>query len=180
MLLKTNRLLLRPIQPSDLPSLIKLWSNPDVTRFMGGPRQKDELQKGFTEDIKNPTQGDYDLWPVLEKASGQLVGHCGLLDKEVDRVIEIELVYVFDHHAWGKGFASEIASALKNYAFQKLRLNRLIALIEPENAASERVAIKVGMTLENETLRPGGRLMRVYSVINPSIKPARPQSAYPV
>ncbi len=179
MLLETRRLLLRSIQPSDLPFLVKLWSDPDVTRFMGGPRHTDELEKGFAEDLQNPTPGNYDLWPVLEKATGQPIGHCGLLDKEVDGVIEIELVYVIDRQAWGKGFASEIATALKNYAFENLKLSRLIALIEPDNGASERVAIKVGMTLEKETIRPGGRLMRIYSLINPSAKPAQPQSAYP-
>ncbi|MEJ2552051.1 MAG: GNAT family N-acetyltransferase, partial [Anaerolineales bacterium] len=96
--------------------------------------------------------------------SGQLVGNCGLLEKEVGGEAEIELVYVFAASAWGKGYATEIGMALIRHAFETLGLERLIALIEPENAASERVAQKVGMRFDREVRRPGGAIRKVYVI----------------
>ncbi|MDY0018824.1 MAG: GNAT family N-acetyltransferase [Anaerolineae bacterium] len=161
--IETERLLLRSMQPSDVPVLVQLWTDPDVTRHMGGPRDPDSLQKSIAKDLQNPDPGPFDLWPVVEKASGQVIGHCGLLDKEVDGATEVELVYVFSKEAWGKGYATEIALALKEYAQTSLNLSRLIALIDLENTASEHVAIKAGLHFEKETLRPSGIHMRVYA-----------------
>jgi len=93
-----------------------------------------------------------------------VVGDCGLLDKKVDGRAEIELVYVFSRSVWGKGYATEMVGALKEYAFQKMGLRRPIALIELENEGSERVAFKVGMHLEKEVIRPSGEVRRVYAI----------------
>jgi len=123
---------------------------------MGGPRERSKLEAIFEEEIKDPFADEYNLWTVEEKPSGKVVGECGLLDKEVDGRAGVELVYVFARSAWGKGYATEMAAALKKYAFQKMGLRRLIALIEPENEGSERVAVKVGMHLEKEVIRPSG------------------------
>ena len=120
------------------------------------------LRQTFEEDARAAIPAQFDLWPVIEKATGKVVGHCGLLDKEVEGRAEVELVYVFDPPAWGKGYATEVAAALRDYARSVLHLQRIISLIEPENEASERVARKIGMQLEKDTLRPGGRVMRLY------------------
>lgn len=114
--------------------------------------------------MNNPTPDTYDLWPVIEKASSQLVGHCGLLDKEIDGKSEIELVYVIAKSAWGKGYATEMALALKQYAQEQMGLDRIVALIEPDNSASEGVALKVGLRFEREVVRPGGKVMKLYAV----------------
>jgi RimJ/RimL family protein N-acetyltransferase len=99
-----------------------------------------------------------------KQETGRLVGHCGLLDKEVDGKTEIELNYILTPSAWGKGYATEIGHALKRLAFEKMGVERLIALIEPENEASERVAVRLGMRLEKEIVRPGGASRKVYVI----------------
>ena len=116
------------------------------------------------EELKDPFADEYNTWPVEEKQTGRVVGDCGLLDKEVDGKSEIELVYVFARSTWGQGYATEMASALKEHAFQNMGLRRLIALIEPENEGSEKVALKVGMHLEKEVIRPSGEVRRVYAI----------------
>lgn len=163
-ILETARLILRHQQRPDVQALVDLWADPDVTRYMGGPRDRDSLESMFEETAEEPFAERYDLWPVVERATGQVVGHCGLLDKEVEGTLEIELTYVFVRSAWGQGYATEMARALRDYAFEELGLERLIALIEPENAASERVARKVGMCFDREVVRPGGALRKVYVV----------------
>ncbi len=161
-ILETERLLLRRLQSSDIEFLTDLWTDPQVTRYLGGPRDRDWLQSVFEETAQNPYAEQYDLWPVVEKATTHVVGHCGLLDKEVEGNIEIELTYILTPSAWGKGYATEISQAIKQFAFEKMGVERLIALIEPENEPSEQVALRLGMRLEKEIVRPGGALRKVY------------------
>ncbi len=161
--LTTPRLHLRLMRPEDLPALEALWTDPEVTRFLGGPREPATLRAGLAEDLL-PGAPTFNLWPVVERAGGTVVGHCGILDKEVDGQTEYELIYVFAQASWGKDYATEIGLALREHAFSVLGLTRLISLIEPENAASRRVAEKVGMRHQGDTVRPGGRTMCVYAV----------------
>ena len=162
LLLETPRLRLRPQKPADLSFLVGLWSDPEVTRFMGGPRDPEELARSFQQVALDPGADKFDLWPVEERQSGRLVGHCGLLEKQVEGRGEIELVYLIAVPDWGRGLATEIAAALRDRAFGPLGLDRLIALIHPENLASERVALRVGMRLEREIIRPGGNRRKLY------------------
>jgi [ribosomal protein S5]-alanine N-acetyltransferase len=163
-ILETDRLLVRRQQTGDIPFLADLWSDPEATRYLGGPRDRDWLQTVFEETAADPFAEQYDLWPVVEVETGQVVGHCGLLDKEVEGKTEIELTYVLSPAVWGKGYATEIGQAIKQYAFEKMRLERLIALIEPDNQQSEKVAVKLGMSFEKEVIRPGGAIRKVYVV----------------
>ncbi len=163
-ILETERLLLRRQRASDIAFLTDLWADPQVTRYLGGPRDRDWLRSAFEETAQNPDAERYDLWPVVEKATGQVVGHCGLLDKEVDGRTEIELTYVLSPSVWGKGYATEIGQAIKQLAFEKMGVQRLIALIEPENGPSEQVAIRLGMRLEKEIVRPGRALRKIYAI----------------
>ena len=163
-ILQTKRLCLRRLQNSDVKALIELWSDPEVTKHLGGPRDRGKLEKIFEEEVKNPFAEQYDLWPVEEKQSKEVVGDCGLLAKEVDGKEEIELIYIFKASAWGKGYATEIGRAIVKYAFEELKLGRVIALIEPENKASERVALKVGMKFEKEVIRPENAIRKVYGI----------------
>ena len=163
-ILETERLCLRRVQTSDVSALVDLWCDPDVTKYLGGPRDRAKFRIFFEEDAKNPFAEQYDLWPVEEKQSNEVVGYCGLLDKEVEEKDEIEIIYIFKPSAWGKGYATEIGQAISRYAFEEMKLERLIALIEPENEGSERVALKIGMKFEKEVIRPGGAKRKVYVI----------------
>jgi ribosomal-protein-alanine N-acetyltransferase len=163
MQLETQRLRLKSLQTADAESLARLWTDPEVTKFMGGPRNFEVVRQTLVEDAQVDPPPEFDLWPVIEKATGRIIGHCGLLDKEVEGVTEIELVYVFAKSAWGQGYATEMAAAVKDYALGQLGLERIISLIDPENAASERVAEKVGLRYEQDIVRPGGETMRIYA-----------------
>jgi ribosomal-protein-alanine N-acetyltransferase len=163
-ILQTERLILTKLRPAHVPALVDLWTDPEVTRCIGGPRERIPLWADLEKDAQHPPPGPFDLWVLVEKATGNVVGHCGLIDKDVDGTLEIELVYVLAASVWGKGYATEIAAGLKHYAFTNLGLKRLISLIEPSNSASERVAIKTGLHLEREIVRPGGAIRRLYVI----------------
>jgi ribosomal-protein-alanine N-acetyltransferase len=162
--LETERLYLRSIRVEDVSTLANLWTNPDVTRFMGGPRNYEEVYTELTKDAHLVPPPKFDLWVVIEKATGEIVGHCGIIDKDVDSTNEFELVYVIDKSSWGKGYATEIASAIKHFAFHELGLKRIISIIDPMNPASARVAAKVGLKYEKDVVRPGDKIMHLFSL----------------
>lgn len=161
-IVETDRLIVRTLRHEDVEPLAALWCDPAATAYMGGPRTFDAVCGSLQEDLALPEQPTFDLWPTIEKASGRLVGHCGLLDKEVKGRREIELAYVIAPAAWGRGLATEAGRAIRDHAVAALGCKRLIALIHPENGASERVAVKLGFQCEGEVERPHGTL-RLYA-----------------
>lgn len=174
-ILETSRLRLRRTRDTDIPALVALWTDPEVTRYMGGPRQVGVLEEALRESFEKAPVQVYDLWPVEEKSTGEVIGDCGLLPKEIEGVEEIELVYVISHSRWGRGYATEAARGLKRYAFETLDLRRIVSLIDPENIASQRVAEKLGLELEREVARPGENLRRVFAIDRPSRWTKRPE-----
>ena len=162
--IETDRLIIRSAQKVDFESLAALWADPEVTYYMGGPRDYEEILNILREDAQVNPQPVFDLWPVIEKETGQVVGDCGILEKNIDGRNQYEIVYVLAKSAWGKGFATEVASALKDYAFNELDLKRVTALIDPGNLKSEKVATKIGLRYEKDTVRPNGKTMRLFAL----------------
>jgi ribosomal-protein-alanine N-acetyltransferase len=100
------------------------------------------------------------------RGTGEMIGLCGLLRRELDGVFEIELMYVLSPRFWGQRLASEAARGVRDYAGQSLDLTRLISRIAPENVASKRVAMAVGMRF----LRPShfdGQPVEIYLLEGP-------------
>lgn len=165
--LQTERLLLRPLQRGDVEPIVALWADPEVTRFLGGPRDPDTVRAVLEEEADEPPIGRLGQWPLVERSSGEVVGDCGLIEKEVDGVPCVDLVYVLARPAWGRGYATEIAAALVGYAFEEVGLARLVAIIHPDNEGSKRVAAKLGMSLESRPLRPDGVVRELWSLTAP-------------
>ena len=156
MLLETDRLLLRSLQPEDVEAELCLWVDPDAMRFMGGPRDVKRVRRILEEELVEPPSGPLGQWPVVERISATFVGDCGLISKQIADRAEVELVYVLASSAWGKGYATEIGAALLGYAADELGLARVVSLIDTDNVASKRVAAKLGMRLESMVARPDG------------------------
>jgi len=84
------------------------------------------------------------------------MGYCGLFYfPDVGGQPETEIGYRLARAYWGRGYATEAARAVRDYAFDTLRLQRLIAMIDPQNGASIRVAEKLGMVYEKEVMFAG-------------------------
>jgi RimJ/RimL family protein N-acetyltransferase len=98
---------------------------------------------------------------VVRKEDGAFMGRCGLLVwdsstwtittlPEAEGPIEIEVGYLLGRDYWGRGYATEAATAVRDWAFANLDLERLIALILPGNERSAAVARKLGMKPEDK------------------------------
>ncbi|MBI3550868.1 MAG: GNAT family N-acetyltransferase [Elusimicrobia bacterium] len=168
--IQTSRLLLRDVEARDADGIAAMWAKPENTKYVGGPRDHESVRASVIRDAA-ANDDKLRLWPVLARDSGRLVGTCGFVEKNVDGTPEVELVYFLDYTFWGLGYATEIGLALLKEAGAARGLRRVIALIDPENLASERVAEKLGMNFERETVRPNGKRMRLFAVRIPAVPP---------
>lgn len=150
--LETKRLLFRHQVLADWDDLWALYCDPEITKYIpDAPRTRDEARKELEWHMhghpKNPQLG---LWATIHKESGKFIGRCGLLPWEIDGQQEVEVAYTIARDYWGRGLGTEAAQAILNYGFEKLHLDRLICLIDPENIGSQKVAEKIGMNFEKE------------------------------
>ncbi|MCP4553047.1 MAG: GNAT family N-acetyltransferase, partial [Bacteroidetes bacterium] len=82
---------------------------------------------------------------LIDKQTNKFIGQCGLLTQEIDDKIETEIGYHIIPEHWGKGYATEAAKKIRDYAFDKDLCNSLISIIDIRNIASQKVAEKNGM-----------------------------------
>lgn len=151
-ILKTDRLLLRHLVMDDLDKLFKLYSDPEIRKYFPEgvltlEETREELEWFLNGHPEHPELG---LWATIHKETGKFIGRCGLLPWEIDGKLEIEVAYLLDKNFWHQGLATEAATGILAYAFDNLNLSRIICLMHPDNLASQKVAKRIGMSLERK------------------------------
>lgn len=140
--IETSRLQLRHFTLEDFDDLFRLYSDPEVMRYLS-PRTKEQTQTSLYKHIEHWQAHNFGMWAVIHKESGKLIGRCGL--SWLANTPEIELGYLFDKSYWRQGLATEAAIATLKYGFGEINLQRIVAIARPQNTASMRVIEKVGM-----------------------------------
>jgi len=174
-ILETNRLLFRHQILDDLDALWALYCDPEITKYIpDAPRSREEAKEELEWHMHgHPRFPELGLWATIHKETGRFIGRCGLLPWTIDGQQEVEVAYTIAQEYWGQGLGTEAAHAILNYGFEKLNLSRLICLIELENAASQKVAEKIGMSFERESRDDKGPFL-IYSItrtINQAFEP---------
>jgi hypothetical protein len=135
----------------------RVFGDPEVMKHSSGMQSPDWVRKwlrGCLEDYHQ--KWGFGLWAVVEKGAREVIGYCGLSHfDDVGGRPETEIGYRLARAHWGHGFATEAARAVRDYSFQTLCLPRLIAIIDPRNVASVRVAEKIGMRYEKDVVFQG-------------------------
>ena len=150
--IKTSRLILRPMLQTDFDSLYLIFTDPKVMAAFNHPLfTHEQMQRWLQRNLDHQNQYGYGLFSVILKETNELIGDCGL--EQMEDMNAAELGYDFRGEFWNRGYASEAAIAVRDYAFGVLKLPRLISLIRVGNVPSKRVAEKVGMTLLEEFTR---------------------------
>lgn len=147
--IETPRLQLRMLAMDDLDDLARIFSQPEVMKFLGTrgePLSRAETGTALASIIEHWRRNKFGRWAVVHKEHGKLIGYGGL--RSFDNIAE--LVYLLDRPYWGQGLATEIARASLRYGFVKRRFDPIIALAKPLNLASRRVMEKAGMKFEKE------------------------------
>jgi len=148
--------MLRHFTPLDSGAMINVFGDPEVMRFGDGIHSIDWIQAWLESCLEQYRTWGFGPYAVVRRQQEEVLGYCGLfLFPEIDGRSEIEIGYRLARSAWGSGYATEAVRAVRDYAFGTLGLKRLIALIDPANVPSLRVAEKIGMHYEKEVMLEG-------------------------
>jgi ribosomal-protein-alanine N-acetyltransferase len=150
--LLTERMLLRSFRLEDLEALWAIQRDPETMRWYPHPFAREESEGWIRRNLERYERDGYGLWAVELLEDARFAGSCGLAIQQVDGVGELEVGWMFDRALWNRGLATEAGRACRDLAFGTLGRTRLISLVRPENVPSCRVAEKLGMTVEKETM----------------------------
>ncbi len=151
-ILETPRLILREMSLADLDFVAAMLADPEVMRYYPKCYSREEAGTWVERQANRYARHGHGLWLVLDKASGHPVGQVGLLIQQVHGAEEKEVGYLIHRPFWRRGFAAESARACRDYAFEVLSRQRVVALIRPENVPSLGVALKLGMQPEPDRI----------------------------
>ncbi len=148
-ILKTKRLLIRPLVESDADSIFSIYSDPETMKYWNTePWDDSSKSKPFIQkDIEALLSGSYLRLGVESKKEGELIGNCSLFSFH-EQCKRAEIGYILGRNFWGQGFMREALTALIDYAFEDLLLHRIEADIDPRNIGSAKILNRLGFSKE--------------------------------
>jgi RimJ/RimL family protein N-acetyltransferase len=149
--LETERLKLRPFVEADLDAYARMCADPETMRYigLGTTLSRADAWRSMAMFLGHWQLRGYGMWAVEDKRTGAFIGRIGLHNPE--GWPELEVGWLLDRAHWGQGLATEGGRAAMTFAFDRLNLERISSVIHPQNAASIRVAEKLGMRRERTT-----------------------------
>lgn len=149
--------------PTDLDDMADLLGDPDVMRFYPAPKTREQAAAWIAWNQRSYSEHGYGLW-IIETHEGEFVGDCGLTWQDANGTKKLEVGYHVAPRWQGRGMASEAAAACRDFARDHAGVRELIALIHPDNRASQRVAEKIGMHRVEDDRRADGSRRIVLSM----------------
>lgn len=148
LMFETERLAFRQFVADDLPQLIEQRSDPEVNRYLGGTKLQNPaaLAERIKFYIDCYERYGFGMCAMLWKPSGEMIGSAGI--QPLADTGEIEVGYSIIKPFWGRGLGTEAARGWLRFGFEKAGLDRIVAVADKENIASQRVMEKCGMQFE--------------------------------
>jgi ribosomal-protein-alanine N-acetyltransferase len=170
--LTTERLILRPFTEQDADALHRVLSVRQVHRYFPrtDPPSREQVEKIIARQLAHWEEHGCGWWAVVWRESQELIGWCGL--QFLPEFGETEVAYLLSRPYWGKGLGTEAAWVAAQFGFQTLGMERLVAIAHVENAASQRVIEKLGMSFVEQLSLWGIECYR-YSLPRAAWRPAR-------
>lgn len=146
---QTERLILRKFTVDDAPFMLELLNTPTWQRFIGD-RNVHSIEEAeqylINGNIKNYSMYGFGFYLVAIKKTGDSIGMCGLVKR--DSLEDVDIGFALLPQFIGKGYGFEAASATLEYAQNILQLNKIIAIVNPENTDSIKLIKKMGLQFE--------------------------------
>ena len=145
-ILETSRLLLREMTPQDVDFIAAMMAHPEVNHYYDRQFSRAESETWLERQLERYRRDGTGLWLAVERATGRPVGQVGLAFQDVEGERHPEIGWLLDRPHWGRGYATEAGAATRDAAFNQWGYDHVISLIRPVNLASQRVALRIGMT----------------------------------
>jgi ribosomal-protein-alanine N-acetyltransferase len=146
--LETKRLIIKPSTFEDLDNLCLLQADQDVMQYIGqGLRNPEEVRKWLEKSISHHQKHGFSFGSVFEKETGIFIGQAGIMFLDYDDTQpDVEIGYRLHKRFWNKGYATELSRELIKWGFKHLPVDKLVAVINPQNEKSRHVLEKVSMS----------------------------------
>ena len=162
-MIETKRLILRRMNENDAGALLDIFSDPVAMRYFGVTFDRAGMDKWVRQNLEHEKRHGFSLLTVILKDSGEIIGDCGLETDQIEGRAIVGVGFDFRRSCWGKGYATEAASAILRHVFTQFKFDSVAAWIDPANIPSLRVAERIGMTLEKFVTR-GSKKYALYSI----------------
>mgnify|MGYP001627348415 CR=1 FL=1 len=151
---ETARILFRQVRRTDFNNWLPFFKEPKAWEHWICERKDPEIacQEWYEKQLYRYRYDQGGMNALIEKSTGQLIGHCGLLVQNVDDISELEIAYSLLPSYWGQGFASEASRKCRDFAFANRWSSSLVSIISMTNRASQQVAINNGMRVDKTTV----------------------------
>jgi RimJ/RimL family protein N-acetyltransferase len=170
----TERLQFRPLEMTDVDELVALHEDPLAVRFLGSHDRAwmERLIRMVDEEWAERGHGRI---AIVERESGRFLGRTGL--KYWQQFDETEVSWLLHADARGKGYATEAGAAALRWGFERFEPPYLTAMIQPDNAASLRVAERLGMSpIRTDRLLGDEVIVHAVAWASPAFAPWRRRS----
>ena len=158
-ILATPRLVMRPAADGDLPDLVALMADPEVAGRLYHGVLDEAGARALLETYKETWQAHgYGVWSLRRRDDDGFIGVCGLWNR--DDGLGVATRVAIARAGWGQDFAAEAGRAMLRYAFEAVRLPRLISITRATNPTAERVLIRIGWRLEERMEKDGRPILR--------------------
>lgn len=151
--IETPRLILRRAVREDAQAMLRNWaSDPEVTKFLTWPTHDsiDVTRTVLESWLAEYEKDNYYQWMIVLKEIGEPIGSISVV-RQNQRVEAAEIGYCMGGTWWHQGIMSEALSAVINYLFTEVGMNRIAACHDPNNPHSGGVMRKCGMIYEGTT-----------------------------
>lgn len=155
-LFETARLKLQPLALADADFLLTLYNQADFIRFVGDKQLKTVVDAQHyirTGPLNDYREKGFHMYKVILKESDEVIGLCGLIDRETLSHVDLGYAYLVEYQR--QGFAVEAAQGMLMYAYSVLKLETLLALVHPENIGSIKTLEKLGFHYKQALAMPG-------------------------
>jgi len=151
---QSDRLIFRKITLSDFDNWLEFFKDPTSFQHWNTVIENPsaECENWYKKQFHRYENDLGGMNALIEKETGRLIGHCGLLVQSVGDITELEIGYSLLSSGRNKGYATEAALKCMNVAFGNNYANSLISIISLTNTPSANVALKNGMNAEKQTI----------------------------
>jgi len=145
-ILETERLTLRELEPDDLDFLASMMADPEVSHHYDRRFSREAADEWLHRQLERYAMDGHGLWLAMDKVTRTPVGQIGLILQTVQGKKRPEIGWLLDRPHWGKGYATEAGAAVRDAAFSRWKYPEVISLIRPANTSSQKVAERLGLT----------------------------------
>lgn len=145
MIIETERLILREYNYEDFNDLYEILSDRETMEHYPKPYDEKGVRGWIRWNIENYAKYGFGLWAVVLKETGKMIGDCGITIQNIDGDLLPEIGYHIHKNYWRKGFGSEAARAVRDWAFENTEYDRLYSYMKYTNIGSYSTASAIGM-----------------------------------